>query len=114
MNRLPTGTLRELAKFCLDITKLTATAAFITPCFTAINVESYVTGWMAVIATISFVLGMALHYIVDHIEQDILHDEQAERTSPKEGEQKPKRREDKEGNGKRRRRNKPHYNRQKL
>lgn len=62
------GTLRELAKFCLDMSKLTAAAAFITPCFTTVDIEPYVTGRMAIAALTTFVLGIILHRITDHQE----------------------------------------------
>ena len=68
MNVFSPGTLREIAKFSLDISKLTATAAFITPCFTTVNVEPHITVRMATVATIKFFIGIMLHRITDHQE----------------------------------------------
>lgn len=68
MKYLKCGALRELAKFLWDITKLTSTAAFITPCFTIVNIDSSVTLWMATVAIMTFFAGLYLHYLTDHLE----------------------------------------------
>ena len=58
-------TMREIAKFLWDVSKLTATAAFITPYFTAVNIEPYVTRWMGIVAMVAFPMGLAIHFIAD-------------------------------------------------
>ena len=68
MSILSSGTMREVAKFCLDLSKLTVAAAFITPCFTTVDIEPYVTSRMAFVALLTFVLGILLHRITDHQE----------------------------------------------
>lgn len=92
MKHLPTGTLREFARFCLDLSKLTATAAFITPCFTTVNIESHITVGMASAAMTTFLLGISLHYLTDHLEQEHKPAQQEERlNTPKKSKKKTKR-----------------------
>ena len=97
MTSLSSVTLRELARFCLDITKLTGTAAFITPYFTAINIKPYVTISMATVAMTFFIIGMNLHRITDKLEKE-------EREAGKDNEEKPNLVENKERNKNRQRR----------
>ena len=99
MTSLSSVTLRDLARFCLDITKLTGTAAFITPYFTAISVKPYVTISMATVAIAFFIIGMNLHRITDKLEKD-------ERETGKDSEEKPNLAESKERNRNRHRRQK--------
>ena len=68
MSILSPGALRELAKFLWDVSKLTATAAFITPYFTGANIESHIIIGMAVVAIATFFAGLFLHYVTDHLE----------------------------------------------
>lgn len=60
--------MREIAKYSMDVSKLTATSAFITPCFSAKDVAADVIMWMAVVAFLAFFLGVSLHRITDHME----------------------------------------------
>lgn len=65
-----TGVLKELARYCLDISKLTATAAFITPCFTVIDVDPRITRTMAAAALTTFIVGLLVHRLADCVEVD--------------------------------------------
>lgn len=46
MNIISSNTAREIAKYSLDMSKLAATGAFITPCFSTKDVEGDVLTWM--------------------------------------------------------------------
>ena len=52
----------------MDVSKLTATGAFITPSFSTTEVAQNVIGGMAVTAVLTFIIGIGLHRIADHME----------------------------------------------
>ena len=107
MRFLKCGALRELAKFLWDISKLTATAAFITPCFTSVNIQSSVTIWMATVSVMTFFAGLYLHYLTDHLELKVAEDEnKMQEGETRENDRGLKWEENKEGKKKRRRNNK--------
>ena len=68
MNVISSGTTREVAKYSMDVSKLTATGAFITPCFSSTSVDAQVIGWRAFVAILAFFLGLTTHRIADHME----------------------------------------------
>ena len=65
MNIFASGTVREVAKYSMDVT---ATGAFITPSFSTTEVAQNVIGGMAVTAVLTFIIGIGLHRIADHME----------------------------------------------
>lgn len=91
------GTSRELAKFFWDISKLTGTAAFITPIFTTVYVEPVVTFGMISVAMIAFVSGLILHHETDKLERERHNEIEVKQRALKANEQKPKKEENKEG-----------------
>lgn len=67
MNIFASGTVREVAKYSMDVSKLPATGAFITPSFSTTEVAQNVIDGMAVTAVLTFIIGIGLHRIADHM-----------------------------------------------
>jgi len=68
MNYFSQSTVRELAKYLLDTSKLVATGAFITPFFSAKEVAQEILAWMGTIALLLLFAGLLLHRLADHME----------------------------------------------
>lgn len=68
MNIISSNTAREIAKYSLDVSKLAATGAFITPCFSTKDVEGDVLTWMGATALLLFIFGLLVHRLADHME----------------------------------------------